>query len=271
MNTMSAFYSGTDDNDDKTKILITGVIGQLNNSTPAMVFRMNRFLDKVPLTVDQLFEKEETSQQVPKEWMDRIKFGTYGGGSRSGSFPSSYYGARTGYGGIYGNYGNDPEGVDDAYGGDYSKKAVNPPAGVQSRVDEAGDEGEGSNLVQYDWTPEEIATCITCIGDQFNKEVSEEKARTILNCAEEYGINGNLPDYTIEAYLETSSEKILVEGLYLDQQIDAASVTDEIGLFFLDRLKTYLSPDGTRMLIERLLDTSDASEADPHLEGRGSM
>lgn len=154
-NNMGAFYSGTDDNDDKNKVLITGVVGKLSQKDPDIVFRMNRFGDKHPLTVDMVFAQDDEDVQINPEWMSRIQTNSYGGyGGAAGNFRGGHNvtgynrggkGRNTGYGNAYDDevYGYalghglmDPD-YGDPVGGNGSKKEVAGAAQANAPVAKA--------------------------------------------------------------------------------------------------------------------------------------
>ena len=71
-NTMGAFYSGTDDADDKKNSWISGVMGKLNTDTTAMVFRFNDGTGgNYPMSLGDIFDVEV--METPKEWLDKVK------------------------------------------------------------------------------------------------------------------------------------------------------------------------------------------------------
>lgn len=75
-NSMGAFFSGTDNGDDVSKLQFSGVIGQLDKPTYATKWRFNDTKSKyedIPLT--EIFEAEPF--EVPKAWMDRVSIRSY--------------------------------------------------------------------------------------------------------------------------------------------------------------------------------------------------
>lgn len=76
-NDMGAFFSGTDDNDDRGNCYISGVIGKLS-TTCDMVFRFNlpgnMKIDKMDM--GHIFENE-AGPEVPKEWLNQVKKQVY--------------------------------------------------------------------------------------------------------------------------------------------------------------------------------------------------
>jgi PRTRC genetic system protein A len=109
-NTMGAFFSGTDNSDDSNKISISGVIGQLNNAVPATVWRFNCMQDKVPMALEDVFA-QETTAEVPKEWLDKVTYGSaYSGIGHpyvGGSDWDDYY-RRRGHNNVLGFQNNNP-------------------------------------------------------------------------------------------------------------------------------------------------------------------
>lgn len=90
-NNMGAFFSGTDDGDDKKNTCYSGVVGKLNTNIPEHRWRFND-LDKKKFNAnfDDIFLAESVS--CPKEWLDKVTrqtysnlySGSYGGGNRFG-------------------------------------------------------------------------------------------------------------------------------------------------------------------------------------------
>lgn len=72
-NTMGAFFSGTDDNNDKNGIYYSGVIGQLNKPEPAMIFRLNLFDTKKSATLADVFEYEHEKVEIDPTWLDKVE------------------------------------------------------------------------------------------------------------------------------------------------------------------------------------------------------
>lgn len=68
---MSAFFSGTDDNDDSNAVRYSGVIGKANTSTPEYVLRFNNFKEKVACTLEEVFGHHVQVETDP-EWMSKI-------------------------------------------------------------------------------------------------------------------------------------------------------------------------------------------------------
>jgi PRTRC genetic system protein A len=71
-NTMSSFFSGTDNNNDKGCIYYSGVIGNLDKE-PTMVFRFNFRELNYPVQVDEIFEIPSLDiVQIDPTWLDQI-------------------------------------------------------------------------------------------------------------------------------------------------------------------------------------------------------
>ena len=68
-----AFYSGTDDNNDKSGIYYSGVIGKLTDTSFAHVIRFNLYEQKKECTLADVFDIEEKKVEVPKEWLDQVE------------------------------------------------------------------------------------------------------------------------------------------------------------------------------------------------------
>lgn len=85
-NTMGAFWSATDDADEKETRLY-GVIGKLNTEQPEWKFRAIVGGEEHPLTLGDIFEVPEGKEvDFPEEWMDKCKKYTskYSGTSYTG-------------------------------------------------------------------------------------------------------------------------------------------------------------------------------------------
>jgi PRTRC genetic system protein A len=99
-NSMGAFFSGTDDGDDRRGIRFSGVVGKLTNTSYDTVWRFcyqGKFL-KAEFT--DIFGPP-ANIDVPEEWLDNIKIQTYAG----------YSGYQGGYQGAAGNgYGHNGAG-----------------------------------------------------------------------------------------------------------------------------------------------------------------
>lgn len=72
-NDMGAFFSGTDDSDDRGNCYVSGVIGKLS-STCDKIFRFNLpgNMKINPLPMDMIFEASE-APEVPAEWLAQVK------------------------------------------------------------------------------------------------------------------------------------------------------------------------------------------------------
>lgn len=90
-NTMGAFYSSTDNNNDKSGIYYSGVIGKITDKDFEYVIRFNLYEDKMECKLEDIFEMpEEKVAKVPQEWMDKIEVKSFAGsgkmaGGRMGS------------------------------------------------------------------------------------------------------------------------------------------------------------------------------------------
>lgn len=74
-NTMSAFFSATDDADEKGDRFF-GVVGKINNFFPEIKLRLSVGSRKRSVDIDELFDVEEDvyhSDNFPKEWLDHVK------------------------------------------------------------------------------------------------------------------------------------------------------------------------------------------------------
>lgn len=72
---MNAFFSGTDDNDEKADRFY-GVIGNIDNFFPDLKLRLSVGGHKTEVDVEDLFDLDEEmyhAESYPKDWIDRIK------------------------------------------------------------------------------------------------------------------------------------------------------------------------------------------------------
>jgi PRTRC genetic system protein A len=95
---MSAFFSGTDDNNDKDLIQFSGVFGNFQQPVPTTVWRFNYYTKKLKADVSDIFEpaiKDEIA--VPQDWLDKV--------AQVAPAQIGYYGNRTNTGG-HSNRGN---------------------------------------------------------------------------------------------------------------------------------------------------------------------
>jgi PRTRC genetic system protein A len=74
-NTMGAFFSGTDNADDRNGIYYSGVVGKLNMLTPELVWRFNIGAEKRTALVTDIFEVEVLGKSKP-EWLSQVKIRT---------------------------------------------------------------------------------------------------------------------------------------------------------------------------------------------------
>lgn len=91
-NTMGAFYSGTDNNDDKTKIFYTGVVGKITDNDYEWVMRFNMHDIKKTVDLSEIFELQEVVD-IPADWLDQVEVQTHTG---RGKHWSAYIGNNTG-------------------------------------------------------------------------------------------------------------------------------------------------------------------------------
>lgn len=86
-NTMGAFFSGTDDADEKETRLF-GVIGKIEEPIPAMKFRAGHMGEYVELDIDQIFE----FGGFPEEWVDVCKESVSPHWKATKTYTGSYFG-----------------------------------------------------------------------------------------------------------------------------------------------------------------------------------
>lgn len=98
-NTMGAFFSGTDENDDKTYVGISGVAGELNKAEPKLIWRFNAYKTKVSLTLEDIFAvpEKQVSPEV-NDWMGNVEVQTYASGYRNPTSKVYGGGSRLGVG-----------------------------------------------------------------------------------------------------------------------------------------------------------------------------
>lgn len=71
---MSAFYSGTDNNNDRMSINYSMVIGNLKEKSYSHVIRFNLYEHKISCTLADVFEiQPQANFLVPQAWLDQIK------------------------------------------------------------------------------------------------------------------------------------------------------------------------------------------------------
>jgi len=78
-NSMDAFFSGTDESDDKTYAGISGVAGRLDTNSPKVIWRFNAYKDKVNnLNMEDFFATPEKSVSPEVEgWMGNVQVQRY--------------------------------------------------------------------------------------------------------------------------------------------------------------------------------------------------
>lgn len=114
-NTMNAFWSATDDRDEKGTRLF-GVIGKLEDFIPEMKFRLGvsgRFID---LELDEVFDSTTFLASYPEEWLEKVKkpvATTYSGWDRD-DWNREYLDGFGNYRG-YDNYNNHGSGYKSPY------------------------------------------------------------------------------------------------------------------------------------------------------------
>lgn len=86
-NTMGAFFSGTDNGDDRISIGYSGVVGRLDKSEPEYIWRFNVNDVKRKVEVFDIFDIPKKEVKIPAEWLEKVKtsYGYNGGpGSSTG-------------------------------------------------------------------------------------------------------------------------------------------------------------------------------------------
>jgi PRTRC genetic system protein A len=85
-NTMGAFFSGTDDKDEK-RDQCYGVIGHVDRDLPEMKFRFACGGQHVDIAMEQIFDTAAPSYEFPEEWLKKLKE-TKSWESSGNSYPS---------------------------------------------------------------------------------------------------------------------------------------------------------------------------------------
>lgn len=73
---MNAFFSGTDNANDRNNISFSGVVGKISNPEPQIIFRFNYFDKKVEVTMADIFDTT-VHVEVPEEWVSKLQVQTY--------------------------------------------------------------------------------------------------------------------------------------------------------------------------------------------------
>lgn len=100
-----AFFSGTDNGDDKNQITVSGVFGKLDK-VPETVWRLNMQGQEIKLKLEDIFSTEDSPVEVPEDWLKKVSrnaslygrdYGHLSGGSgHSGYSGSSHAGSGSG-------------------------------------------------------------------------------------------------------------------------------------------------------------------------------
>jgi hypothetical protein len=137
---MGAFFSGTDDNNDKSGIYYSAVIGKLTETNFEYVIRFNLYEQKKKCTLDEVFDIQQKRVEVPEQWLAQVD------NSRSMPvIPDGKMGKSNRWG-RYGHMGISSESLWDQRGmaGDgYSAKLEKDIAYLQAAADEARGKGQG--------------------------------------------------------------------------------------------------------------------------------
>jgi len=89
-----AFFSGTDNNDDKSNYCYSGVVGKLNDPSPSTIWRLNLGEEKhTDIKVADIFENQLTLPAVPQEWLDKVTVQSYPmySGAYGGAWGDEWY------------------------------------------------------------------------------------------------------------------------------------------------------------------------------------
>lgn len=71
-NSMGAFYSQTDNNNDKTGVYYSGVVGKLTPRSYDTIFRFNLYEAKIECKIGDIFDIEETKLEIDPTWLSKI-------------------------------------------------------------------------------------------------------------------------------------------------------------------------------------------------------
>jgi PRTRC genetic system protein A len=87
-NTFGAFFSGTDNGDDKKLIGYSGVVGKLNDPQPMLVWRFNVNEIKRECKMEEIFDVPKSKSATPSQWLEKVKVGssTYSGNGTGGNW-----------------------------------------------------------------------------------------------------------------------------------------------------------------------------------------
>lgn len=121
-NNMGAFFSGTDNNDDKNMVSISGVAGKLGSANHELKWRFNHGAGKSIeiASYESIFSETPTEIEVPEEWMNNVTTTAYGS-----VYTYGQYTARPAY-----SRHHDLDDIDDAF-------ATNPKGRVGGASDPA--------------------------------------------------------------------------------------------------------------------------------------
>lgn len=73
-NKMAAFFSGTDNSDDRNSITFSGVVGKLDNPECETKWRFNVYDSKIDVKFSDIFEDPvQDLPSIPQEWLDKIE------------------------------------------------------------------------------------------------------------------------------------------------------------------------------------------------------
>jgi hypothetical protein len=75
-NSMAAFFSGTDNNDDTNSVRYSGVIGKLTDASYESIWRFNNGAIKTEASLKDIFEVSVEKIEYPSEWKDKIQLHT---------------------------------------------------------------------------------------------------------------------------------------------------------------------------------------------------
>jgi PRTRC genetic system protein A len=90
-NTMGAFYSGTDDANDKIAIYYSGVVGKITDANYEWVMRFNLHDTKRKVELEEIFQMQQVVP-IPQNWLDQVEVVTHSGKGYQGRSYNGYQG-----------------------------------------------------------------------------------------------------------------------------------------------------------------------------------
>jgi len=244
-NTMGAFFSGTDNGDDRIRMGYSGVVGKLDAKVPEMVFRLNVNEDRRDAKLAEIFDLLDKEIKVPSEWLEKVK---------SFSGPTIYTNGSTGFGGIgrmAPNYG----------GWDIRRAPTNFGPGTDSRNRVGGHSFAGDANV---------------FSDMYTEADVEADRKLVLEGAPwardgfEHLPGGSLAVYRGQAEEVKPSEDPDMLGITVDGEFDANAINHgKDAAIAVEQIDIYL--DDLEGIDELLLDVIAKAYSALSTEGQGRL